>query len=480
MIPDQLQKTRSSSFLYRARVLFLIVAIVGISLSISVTSVALSLTLFFWLLSKGLSKIGHKKTLILGKERELSPREKKAEKIPKAFLLSLALFGVIFIAELYHVLFSPYVTPSLKSVLLVFKSGDFLLLLFSILVWHLSREESELKIIRKSFMALTFLLIISGVASLFSEIPLSSFFLNEKEYTPQNALFTLGESIIYSPEGFMSNRLSYAGMLMLVLIYLLGEVLENFSQRKIMRSFFYGLFFLLGFCVLWLTGVRSALLGFSLSLTLLLSVRLWRLRSNLRFPAFVRINKQKKVPVYAFFVGFCLLILTFTALGLHFGIHKDILRPVLRTSNFGRALMWSESGEIIKEHPLLGVGSTNYPYVSLEWRQNFLQSNPDTWYFSLFIPKGHMHSDLLDLWYNYGFLAVFFFLAIFFVILQYIFYPAHSTRLERRNTFLLGGCVALFFGGFAQCYLMDNEVGFIFWLSLALGLRTGPKISLPS
>ena len=344
----------------------------------------------------------------------------------------------------------------------------------------MAREESKLKTIKKGFTALAFLLVASGLVSIFSDLPLSSLLLGQREYKPsnqpQNLLFTLGGAAIHKPQGFMSTRLTYAGMLILVLPYLMGEALQNFLKKEKLPIAAYALCFLLGLCVLWLTGVRSALLGFIGSLPILF----WSLRPKLNSVFLQKITKQKKKILGYTLAGACLLVVVFAVLAVRFKLHSQLIRPVLRTSDFGRAFMWSESGEMIKKDPFLGVGSKNYSHVSARWRKEFLQANPDSWYFMYFIPTRHVHSDILDLWYKHGFLAVFFFLAMLFLILKYMFYPALGRGLEKRNIFLLCGCTAFFLAGFAQCYLMDDEVGLVFWLSLAIGLRTDSKALLPS
>ena len=474
----RIQKSRVLAFTERATLVFLVSAIVSISFSLSLCFTAIILSFFFWLIHKLLAKIDKKQLPVIKDEKTaIDPRRAKIL-LPRVFLMSIALFGVILISDIYHFLFSSY--PSQNSVSKFFSvlmKGDLMLMLFAILVWRTAQEESKLKTIKKGFTILIILLIIFSLASLFSDLPLSSPLLGQLNYSssnrPQNLLFTLGGIAIYSPQGFMSTRLTCAGMLIAVLPYLIGEGLQSFSQKKNFQAAFYTFFFVLGFCVLWLTGVRSALLGLVGSLLIFLG----SLRLRLTLVSFKKITKQNKKILSYVFVGFFLLILGLITLVAHFKLHKDLLRPVLRLSDFGRAFMWSESGEIIKEYPVSGVGSKNYSYVSANWRKEFLEVNPDTWYFMHFIPKGHAHSDILDLWYKHGFFAVFFYLAVFFLVLKYMFYPVLGAKGERRNIFLLCGCVALFLAGFAQCYLMDDEVGLIFWLSLALGLGTGPQRS---
>ena len=465
----KIQKERLLLFIERAILVSSVLAIVTISFSLSASFFFIVLSFLFWILNYIFNSKGMRKGDLD------SPTQEK--RIPQVFLMALALFGVIFFSDIYNFIFNSQAPLSFFAILSLLSKGDFVLMLFGILLWHLGGEKNKLRIIRKSFTLLASLLVLFGIISLFLDLPLSSIALGQKEYTsfnpPQNFLFHALGIKIYSPQGFMSTRLTYAGMLILVLPYLVGEALERFSKKNYSKTCFYILVFSLGFLILWFTGVRSALLGFIASLFILL----WSLRSRLKLLVSNRLAKGNKKGLGYILVAFCFFIVLSFILASQVKLDSNIFRSVLRLSDFGRALMWTESGEGILENPILGVGNSNYFRVSSSWRDSFLEANPDTWYFMNFIPRGHVHSDILDLWYKHGVFAVLFFLAILFLILKHMSYPLFKKGMEKSSIFLFTGCTALFFAGFAQCYLLDNEVGLVFWITLAIALRTNPKSS---
>ena len=143
--------------------------------------------------------------------------------------------------------------------------------------------------------------------------------------------------------------------------------------------------------------------------------------------------------------------------------------------------MWSESGNVIQENPILGVGRQNYLKVSSDWRKNFVENNPDTWYFLNFIPKGHVHSDVLDIAYNYGILiAIIFIILLFLITKKSLEIPLTFRKEQATSIFLLTSGISFFIASFAQCYFKDDEVAIVFWTTISLAFsilsKTNKKV----
>ncbi len=437
------------------------IAIVSMALSITVSQTCAFLSLFLWLMH---CLVRRRFSLDANSSHD---DFKQREKIPLLFVLGFCLAAAMAISGLYHSFWPSFID---KQALLTAFNPEIFLLLFAFMLWSLSKEQRHLKAMHLGLFLFMTLLIASGFFSLFSDVRLSALVMDKQIIAAdgslryqQSYLFDIFGVSIYSPQGFTSHRLTYAGLVILILPYVFYQTLQTLLSKKRLSHFlFYVLFSIIGLVILWCNGVRSAMIGFILAMLALL----WGLQYNFPWRSFF--IKRKKLTFSCITMVFLLASFSIWLI-VSYDLHTSLFRPFLRLSDFGRALMWTESGDIIWENPIFGVGVSNYEQVSNTWRDLFLVNNPDTWYSMHFVPRSHVHNDLLDLVYNYGIFTGLIFIAFLFCILKFVLSLSQSQK--KLAIFLFAGCLALVFASFAQCYFKDDEVLVVFWLLIALGLR---------
>ncbi len=492
---------------------FAFFALLSTFISISITQINIAISITFCVIQKVI-------VYFIDTKPKLKTRHNN---IPNAFICAIGLFFFVLVSEIFHSIESFSATSLLTNLIYFFKKSDLYLMSFGILIWSFYKKKARIQTMGKGFIILIVLLIFSGVISVFFEQQLSSLLLSsvnmssnppvyDRDNQPQNLLFTLFGIPLYSPTGFMSTRLTYAGMLIIVLPFLMGKVilyilkkrdgvhatLHTFPHEKIEQTqslnkneiesnqqlntnifsvrfiliIIYGSISLFGLGVLWLTGVRSAIIGLAVALSLLFLMLLKKDFLSFQYWKGFFLQKKKEKGYYRKIIYILFLLFTlFISISIYFDFHTRFLRPVLRTANFGRPLMWTESWGAIRQNPIFGVGHSKYSSVKETWRNTFLSENPDAWYFMHFIPTGHVHSDILDMAYLHGIFPVLFYLGIvFFILRQMLFLRSKKDTLrEIESISLLCGCVGLFVASLFQCYFKDDEVILIFWVSLALG-----------
>lgn len=119
-------------------------------------------------------------------------------------------------------------------------------------------------------------------------------------------------------------------------------------------------------------------------------------------------------------------------------------------SNFDRLRMWEGGVEIIRDHPLLGVGPANIKPTYVLYRKH------DAPRFR--VP--HLHNNLVQLWAERGILAL---LAYFLLHILFLRHCARAWRGPNRMWAEIGVvvCVGLFVAGFFEFNFGDTEVFFI-------------------
>jgi O-antigen ligase len=123
-------------------------------------------------------------------------------------------------------------------------------------------------------------------------------------------------------------------------------------------------------------------------------------------------------------------------------------------SNFDRLRMWQGGVEIIRDHPLLGVGPANIKGTYVLYRKH------DAPRFR--VP--HLHNNLVQLWAERGVVAL---LAYFLLHALFLRQCARAWRGPNRMYAEIGVvvCVGLFFAGLFEFNFGDTEV---FWMMLDL------------
>jgi len=134
--------------------------------------------------------------------------------------------------------------------------------------------------------------------------------------------------------------------------------------------------------------------------------------------------------------------------------------------NQDRVFLWSRALEIIRDHPLAGVGFGNYPRVCPRYYDRVDPAFPmRTW----------AHNSLLSLWAETGLAGLCALAFLIFAVAR-----ALRDRLRAQGLFTAGALAAVCaLAVIAQVHdvVYDSKVMYPLWLALALGLH--PSLSLP-
>ncbi len=97
--------------------------------------------------------------------------------------------------------------------------------------------------------------------------------------------------------------------------------------------------------------------------------------------------------------------------------YSKLFNPTSNEATHGRFIIYSTALEIIKDYPILGIGSHNYEYYHLEYVKKLDWKGEDSFskYFLSHAPK-HVHSVFLDIILSYGFLGTIIFLGLLYTI----------------------------------------------------------------
>jgi O-antigen ligase len=135
--------------------------------------------------------------------------------------------------------------------------------------------------------------------------------------------------------------------------------------------------------------------------------------------------------------------------------------------NYDRIFLWDRALEIIRDHPLAGIGFGNYPRVCQRYYDRVDAAFPmRTW----------AHNSILSLWAETGPLGL---LALGFLLVQII--RALQRAARDGGAFTPGAMaagLALFVTAQVHDVIYDSKVMYPLWFALALGLQ--PGLSRPS
>ena len=431
--------------LERAATLASAAAIAAMAISISATQICIGLSIalfFFSMVYSG--REGAQKTGL-----HLPPPLREGALLACGLILSL----------LYHCVRDP--GPWLRQFLAGANSelSDLPLFLFGFLVFRLTRHEDQRRILEGALLVCGCVLIVSGVASVFSEFRLERLLTGVPPVAsaanrPQHPLEWPIHARLFRPTGLMNTRLTYAGMLVLLLPGWIAPQETSARLRYLKWSLA-----IAGIVLLLANGSRSAQVGFVLSL-----------------PALALLLMHKHTRLRWAFPGVAAVVLLGAAL-LLFAYPTAPARAfellVGRHTDYSRLIIWSTAGDLTAANPLFGVGPGNYEAASLSWRSDFLIEHPELWYYFENAPRGHAHNDLLHLAAVGGLPGALLFLALCFQVAR----GALNGATRARSLFI--GCLALLGAGFAQCYYQDDEVVSLFWVvaALATGAQTDTRRS---
>ncbi len=270
----------------------------------------------------------------------------------------------------------------------------------------------------------------------------------------------------FAAMGFFISRLTFGHNAMLLAALLAGAILFGCLTARTRAAL--GASLLLALAAIVLTFDRAAWLGLlaaALALGVLFLARSSQppgdvARRELPGPAPLRgtptIGGRRRA-LAALALGCALLAL---AAALVPGVRARFVSGFDVEQNRDRVFLWSQALEIIRDHPLAGIGFGNYPRVCPRYYDRLDPAFPmRTW----------AHNALLSLWAETGPLGL---LALGFLLVQLA--RALRARLRAGGRFTAGAlAAAAALGVVAQFHdvIYDSKVMYPLWLALALGLQ---------
>ncbi len=317
---------------------------------------------------------------------------------------------------------------------------------FGLLVFGLIRAAPPGdRILKTSLEIFCWVLLLSGLVACFSEFRLARLVMGHgfeasAANRPQHDLALPFGIRLFRPVGFMNTRLTYAGLLVLVLPLLWGHFSRSmgpFRAAQILVCLF----------LLAVNGTRSAWLGAMLASGFIFAFslkffRLWEMRS----------------------LRFGLVAAGLIVLSAAFLFPRGDLE---RQTDFQRSVIWVGAAELIRAHPLLGTGPGNFRERTLEWRAEFLEEHPQTLYWIHLTPAGHAHNDFLHLSAVGGLPAGFLFLCLAAACMLAARRLTAAGENQEPWRFVFLGMAGFFGAGLFQCYFQDDEVVIVFWILIA-------------
>ncbi|HMY67047.1 MAG TPA: O-antigen ligase family protein [Leptospiraceae bacterium] len=379
----------------------------------------------------------------------MSDRDRK--KIHPSLLLfsGFLLFLSFFISFFANHSFSEYrlITKS--------ECKDFLLFSGFILTSGLKRTERET--VYKGFKLLLFLLILTGIISVFTKIRLSVI-LNQPFRNPSGWIYTqhfgnIGNVGIYLPIGLMNTHLTFGGLLLFFFPYLLFKTVLSLKEKIIhFKSALLILLLILFSAVFALNNARSAMLGAGAAVVI----------GTLDL-VFIK-NVFSKRLFSLFFGTAAALILSAGFIMYQHPATAKTVRPLLgaeKHTDSGRTFIWSAAFNIIERHPFLGAGPGNFDIETEKSRKELSLENSRLLFFYETVQRGHAHNDIFHILAISGFPG-----GISFLLL---FAGTVSVVWKNRNLKyapLAYGLAGFFFAGVFQCYFQDDETVIVFWYIL--------------
>jgi O-antigen ligase len=135
-----------------------------------------------------------------------------------------------------------------------------------------------------------------------------------------------------------------------------------------------------------------------------------------------------------------------------------------RSQNIERLFLWETTWNMVRDHPLLGVGVGNYQRVQSEY---FRESFPYE------VTRSHSHNNLLQVTVERGIFGLLIFLWLWYLIVKKGLHTLFKSRQPGGRHFaLVLGCLAgvlgFFVDGMFQNNFGDTEVAILFWIMVGL------------
>ena len=230
----------------------------------------------------------------------------------------------------------------------------------------------------------------------------------------------------YGAMGFFISRLTFGHIATLLAALLAGGLVSGAARSRLLWAAV-----ALALCAVAVTFDRGAYFGLAAA-------------------ALVIVTLSRQRVLAAGLIAVALLA------ALNPGVRERFQSSFSKSGNSDRVFIWSRAQEIIRDHPLRGIGFGNYPRVCGDYYDRVDKTFPmRTWAHNLELSTLAETGPL-------GLLALFWLLG------------AAALLLWRRRS--MGGLAALAaFVAIAQAHdlLYDNKVMYALWLSIALGASAG-------
>lgn len=448
--------------------------ILGSSLSISLMSAGLALAVLGWIWES----LENRKNL-----------PANSWDVPAPFLWALALFGWLAISLLVRALaaYGGFLDNSLmpsgdfQAFLTHLKMGwnkelkDVLLILAGLWMFAHSRDGKSRRWLLNMFLAAGIIMLIAGFVSVFTEYRLAKIpvyiqndWQDSAEARLQHHVGTIhiaGRPLhLFMPIGFMNTHLTYAALAGLFFVYLAFSLASRYVRNpwtSIRRPSFWvraTALVVLGI-VLILNNGRSALLAIVLSSAVGLY---WFIRSRWK-----RRARALWLPAVAVLGLLSISALTLMTLDQSEGRMREIATSLTgeeKHTDYQRLMVWDAAWRMAARYPLLGVGPGAFEdHVRLDILETG-KAKPYLYYPYALIQRGHAHNDLFNFTALGGFPATLLFLGFWASVLYALVSSGGRARLWRF------GLLVVFFGGWFQCFYLDDEVMIPFWALLGLVL----------
>jgi hypothetical protein len=384
---------------------------------------------------------------------------KESRGFPKKIALAIALlFGWQWISTLGHFFIRDIdlnkAVPDLKDAILA----------LGILAGYTGGRINS-NFMKKSFMILFGVLIVSGFISIFSEKRLAYIFyeiIGKKVngYPYQHPIFHFGSIQLYSPIGFLNTHLTYGGILQFFSVFVLYQSWISFGNSKSIKHKVFSLSLcLIYFLIFIFNHGRSSFLGASFSIMLFLIILYFD--HEKAFPELgIRLSIQQ---LRQYFIILTLILFVGVGLAIQTDKGKNLLGPFLgeeKHTDSGRVIIWKTTLPLVYSHPFLGVGAGNFNKASEESRKLLYESAPELYFFFKTARTGHAHNDALHLAVVFGLPAMVFFFYLAYLLFQESIKP--NLTWEQKALFI--SFFGFFFAGMFQCYFQDDEVVLLFWV----------------
>ena len=133
--------------------------------------------------------------------------------------------------------------------------------------------------------------------------------------------------------------------------------------------------------------------------------------------------------------------------------------------NKDRLSIWRIALEIIRDHPIFGIGNGNFKKLYKKYMR------PDDRK-----PVGHPHNDFLNIYLTAGIGGFIAYIMIFYLFIRNIYktYLSINNKEPFYKGILLGSIgsvISFLVAGLAQNYFTDSENGMLLWFVMGLALK---------